>query len=241
MLISPEKQVAERSEAGSLREIYLRVFAELKPRTKLPEVSVEYCRFANANCFIRLEEGKLHVRIADLLQGAPLQVMESLAWILLSKLYRKPVPAMHEHHYRIFLNRKEMRRSMHLVRQIRGHKFVSGPEGVHHNLQEIFEDLNFRFFHGLMARPALGWSRTASRSMLGHYDPSHNAIIISRIFDRPHVPKLALEYVMYHEMLHLMHPVDHSGVRRRVHTREFQAAEKAFPELATAKEMLKRL
>ena len=77
--------------------------------------------------------------------------------------------------------------------------------------------------------------------MLGHFDPSHNAIIISRILDRPGVPALALEYVMFHEMLHLRYPVEHSGARRRVHTREFRAAEKQFPELVQAKEILKRL
>ena len=77
--------------------------------------------------------------------------------------------------------------------------------------------------------------------MLGHFDPSHNAIIISRIFDRPQVPALAVEYVLFHEMLHLRYPVDHNGARRRVHTREFREAEKKFPRLKEAKEILKRL
>ena len=77
--------------------------------------------------------------------------------------------------------------------------------------------------------------------MLGHFDPSHNAIIISRIFDQPGVPRLALEYVMFHEMLHLRYPVDHSGTRRCVHTKDFRAAEKEFPELKKAKEIIKRL
>jgi predicted metal-dependent hydrolase len=55
------------------------------------------------------------------------------------------------------------------------------------------------------------------------------------------VPALALEYVMYHEMLHLRFPVDHTGARRRVHTKEFREAEKKFPNLKEAKELLKRL
>ena len=80
-----------------------------------------------------------------------------------------------------------------------------------------------------------------SRSMLGHFDPSHNAIIISRIFDQPGRPALPLEYVMFHEMLHLRFPVDHSGARRRVHTKEFREAEREFPQLKEAKEILKRL
>ena len=222
-------------------EIYARVFRELKPRTPLPELRVEFCRFANADSFIRLENGRLHARISDLLAGAPAPVTEALAYILLGKLYRKQVPRVYAHRYRLYLNRRDVRRQMHLVRQIRGRKFVSGPQGIHRNLEEIFERLNRAYFDGLLGRPQLGWSRGASRSMLGHFDPSHNAIIISRIFDHERIPELALDYVMFHEMLHLRYPVDHQGARRRVHTREFRQAEKNFPRLQEAKEILKRL
>ena len=134
-----------------------------------------------------------------------------------------------------------MRRTLHLVRQQRGRKHVSGPKGEHHDLCALFEELNGRFFNGLMARPNLGWSRRVSRSILGHFDPSHNAIIISRIFDKPEIAKTALEYVMFHEMLHLRHPVESRGARRCIHTPEFKAAEKQFPDLKQAKELLKAL
>ena len=183
----------------------------------------------------------MHVRMSDLLEGAPAPVMEALAYILLGKLYRKAVPRIYTHRYRLYLNRRDMRRQAHLVRQIRGRKFVSGPQGAHHDLEEIFERINGQYFDGMLGRPQLGWSRQASRSMLGHFDPSHNAIIISRIFDQPEVPGLALEYVMFHEMLHLRYPVDHAGTRRRVHTKEFREAEKQFPRLKEAKELLKKL
>jgi hypothetical protein len=222
-------------------EIYARVFRELKPRTPVPELRVEFCRFANADSFIRLEDGRLRVRISDLLAAAPAPVMEALAYILLGKLYRKPVARLYSHRYRLYLNRRDMRRQAHLIRQIRGRKFVSGPKGAVHELEEIFESLNRQYFDGLLGRPLLGWSRGISRSMLGHFDPSHNAIIISRIFDQPGRPSLGVEYVMFHEMLHLRYPVDHNGARRRVHTREFREAEKKFPRLKEAKEILKRL
>jgi hypothetical protein len=225
----------------SPEEIFAHVFRELKPRTPLPNVSVEFCRFANPDSFIRLEAGAIHVRISDLLEGAPSSVLEALAHILLGKLFRRPVARIYAHRYRLYLNRRDVRHQMHLVRQIRGRKFVSGPQGSHYNLEAVFEALNLQYFDGLLARPLLGWSRQASRSMLGHFDPSHNAIIISRIFDNAAVPGLALEYVMFHEMLHLRHPVEHSGARRRVHTREFRQAEKQFAKLKEAKEILKKL
>jgi hypothetical protein len=222
-------------------EIYARVLKDLKPRTEPPAIHVEFRRYANANSSVRLEEGRLTVRIADILEGAPAPIVEALAYILLGKLYRRPVARIYAHRYRLFLNRREIRQKLQLVRRIRGRKFVSGPEGASHNLEELFERLNRQYFDGLLGRPQLGWSRLLSRSLLGHFDPSHNAIIISRIFDRPTAPPLALEYVMFHEMLHLRYPVDHNGVRRRVHTREFRQAERAFPCLAEAKELLKKL
>jgi hypothetical protein len=168
-------------------------------------------------------------------------VAEALAHILLSKLFRKPIPRIYLSRYRLFLNRREMRRRIHLIRQLRGRKYLSGPEGKCHNLNEVFEELNRKYFDGLMGRPQLGWSKQRSRTMLGHFDPSHNAIIISRILDHPSVPRRALEYVMFHEMLHLRYPVDHTGARRRVHTREFREAEREFDDLKEAKEMLKKL
>src|SRR5262249_38279630 len=121
-------------------------------------------------------------------------------YILLGKLYRKPVARLYSYRYRLYMNRRDVRRQAQLVRQIRGRKFISGPQGQYHNLEELFERLNQQFFDGLLGRPQLGWSRQKSRSMLGHFDPSHNAIIISRILDQPGAVGLSLEYVMFHEM-----------------------------------------
>ena len=90
-------------------EIYARVFRELKPRTPPPQMRVEFCPFANPDSFIRLENGRLHVRISDLLAGAPAPVTEALAHILLRKLYRKSVPRMYTHRYRLYLNRRDVR------------------------------------------------------------------------------------------------------------------------------------
>lgn len=227
----------------TVEQIYLRVFCELKPRTPPPGFLVEYRPFANVNSFIRREDsnGAVRVRMSDLLEGAPAPVHEALAFILLSKLYRKRIPEKYNRRYRLFLNRADIRRQMLLLRQIRGRKRVATARGRCYDLEEIFEELNRRFFGGLLARPLLGWSRTPSRTMLGHFDPAHNAIIISRIFDRPDVPRFLVEYIVYHEMLHLRHPVEHRHSRRCVHTSEFKQAERAFPRLAEAQALLKKL
>jgi predicted metal-dependent hydrolase len=50
-----------------------------------------------------------------------------------------------------------------------------------------------------------------------------------------------IEYIVYHEMLHLKHPVKLRGTRRCIHSAEFQAEEQRFEKVSAAKEFLKRL
>jgi len=224
-----------------LVEIFQETYRELRPAAALPDLKIEFFAFANVNNTIRLREGRLLVRLSDLLEGAPESVLCAIAHILLAKMYRKPIDRGHAARYRKYVASHDIVRKAHLVRQMRGRKRLRAPRGYFYDLDAIFEDVNVRFFHGLMARPRMSWSQIRTRSILGHYDPAHNAIIISRVFDHPAVPLYALEYIVYHEMLHLKHPVKLRGSRRCIHSAEFQAEEKLFPELAQANAFLKRL
>ena len=202
---------------------------------------IEFYAFANVNNTIRMREGQLFVRLSDLLEGAPESVLKSIAHILLAKIYRKPIETAHATRYRRYVSSHDIAAKAHLVRQIRGRKRIASARGRIYHLEEIFDDLNQRFFHGLLARPQMAWSQVRSRHSLGHYDPAHNAIVVSRIFDHPRVPRCAVEYIVYHEMLHLKHPVKLRGSRRCVHSREFLAEENLFPHLHQAKAFLKTL
>ncbi len=224
-----------------LLEIFHDEHRQLRPVAALPEVKVEFFAFANVNNTIRLRNGHLLVRLSDLLEGAPDSVVRAIAHILLAKMYRKPIDRAHAARYRKYIGSHEVVSKAHLVRQMRGHKRLGSPMGRVYDLDAIFEDLNRRFFHGLMGRPRLSWSPTKTRRILGHYDPAHNAIIISRIFDHPLVPRYAIAYIVYHEMLHLKHPVKLRGSRRCVHSAEFQSEEKLFPDRERAEAWLKRL
>ena len=222
-----------------LGEIFYEAYRELRPRTPAPPIHARFYPFVSINNTIRLRQGELYMRISDLLEGAPEPVLHSIAHILLAKLYRKPVDRARSARYRRYVASRDVAAKARLVRQMRGRKHIRSDRGHHYHLEEIFEDLNRRFFHGLMGRPQLTWSRNHARSSLGHYDPAHNAIVISRVFDHPWVPRYAVEYILFHEMLHLKHPVKLSGSRRCVHSREFRAEEKVFPELEQARKFLR--
>jgi hypothetical protein len=74
-----------------LHQLFEESYRELRPRAPLPELRVEFFSFANVNNTIRLREGRLLVRLSDLLEGAPEEVLRSLAHILLAKMYRRPI------------------------------------------------------------------------------------------------------------------------------------------------------
>ena len=225
----------------ALKDIFEREYRELRPRAPIPALEIRFRRFTSLNTTIRLREGRLHVHLSDLLECAPESVHHAIAHILLAKLYRKPLNSVQTNRYRRFTSSEAVIRQTELIRQSRGRKKMLGPQGQHYNLDEVFESLNHRFFHGLMGRPLLTWSGHVAKRSLGHYDPAHNTIVVSRVFDRKNTPRYAVEYLLYHEMLHLKHPVKVRGGRRCVHPREFQLEERLFPEWDKAKEYLKTL
>ncbi len=207
----------------------------------MPEIHVRFFPFANINNTVRLRDNKLYFRISDLLGAAPENVLHAIAHILIAKIYKKEIDAQHAARYRKFVGSHAISEKAHLVRQVRGRKRLDGPAGNVYDLNEIFEDLNTRFFFGLLARPQMSWSPGSARNLLGHYDPAHNAIVISRVFDHLRVPRFVVDYIVYHEMLHLKHPVKLRGSRRCVHPKQFQEEEKLFPHLEAAKQFLKKL
>jgi len=216
-------------------------YRELRPRAPFPEFELQFYPFVNINNTIRLAEGRIRLRLSDLLEGAPEPVLKAIIHILFAKIYRRPIDAGHSSRYRRYIASREMMQKAQQLRQLRGRKRLESAQGRYYDLEEVFDTLNARFFYGLLGRPQMSWSADRARHLLGHYDPAHNAIIISKVFDQPHVPRLAMDYIMYHEMLHLKHPVKVNGSRRCVHGKEFREDEKAFPELETARLFLKTL
>jgi hypothetical protein len=222
--------------------IFQEEYRALRPRAPMPPIAVRFRRFTSLNTTIRLRQGKLFVSLSDLLEGAPEPVAHAIAHILLAKLYdkKKINPAL-ELRYKRFACSAAVTRQTELIRGARANKRFFGPQGHFYNLEEVFDSLNVRFFGGLLGRPELTWSEGMAKRSLGHYDAALNTIVVSRVFDRPSSPRYAVEYLLYHEMLHLKHPVKMRGVRRCVHSRDFKADEAQFPQLKEARAFIKRL
>ena len=229
------------SVTPAIEAIFHEEYRAVRPRAPIPPFEVRFRPFTSLNNTIRLREGRVKAHLSDLLEGAPESVLRAIAHILWAKLYRKDIDPAHNTRFKRFATSAAVTRQSELIRHARGSKRYLGPEGRFYNLEEVFDSLNARYFGGLLGRPQLTWSETHARRSLGHYDAAHNTIVVSRVFDRPSSPRYAIEYLLYHEMLHLKHPVRMRGLRRCVHSAAFKAEERQFPELAAALAFIRRL
>ncbi len=233
----PSHEIGVEWDAASIFEHVLR---RLRPGAP-PQIYVEFRPYASMNHTIRLRQGRILVRLSDLLEHAPPAVVEALAVILLSKLFGLRVPGPYRERYRRYVNGSAVRSRIELARRVRGSKRAGSPAGNAYHLEELFDRLNRKYFSAELPRPKLAWSRADSRTALGHYDPAHNTIVLSRLLDRPEAPPVLVEFILYHEMLHLKHPVEPCDGRRRVHSAAFSREEKKFALNAEARRALKSL
>ncbi len=221
----------------------MRQFRRLRPGIEPPAFRLRFRPFASLRSTIKgkPETATVEVHLSDMLQDAPPAVLSALAKVLIAKLYGLKIPKDARNRFRRWTLTPAVQDSMLECRRKRGRKRVLPAAGAVHDLDAVFDRLNTRYFAGKLRKPGLGWSPVAARRRLGHYDPAHDVIVISRIFDRQDTPELALEYVLFHEMLHIKHPTEIRGHRRCVHTAAFQAEEREFPGYEKAKRMLRSL
>jgi SprT-like family protein len=220
--------------------LFQRMYTRLDCNGRPPHFHVEFFPYANLAHSIRLRHDTAHVRLSDLLQNAPLEVLESAAAILLSRLYRRRLPAEISETYRQYAQARATRRKLHSLRQTRARRKMRPPQGCVHDLEPLFEQLNHRYFSGNLPKSKIGWSTHQWRSQLGIFDPALDQIIINSALDRPHVPEYAVAYVLFHEMLHRKHPIKLARCRLEAHSREFRLEEKQFGDYGRAMKFLKR-
>jgi hypothetical protein len=235
---------SRRSQAVQLpggERIFQRMFTRLGCQGRPPQFVVELYPYANLSHTLRLRREVAHVRLSDILSEAPLAVVEAIAAILLAQLYRRQLPAEIRELYRDFALSHSTRQHITRVRQHRARKLPHRPDGDSHDLAPMFEAINGKYFDGLLHRPRLAWSTRPWRSQFGCYDSSLDQIVMNRRLDHPAVPAYAVEFILYHEMLHVKHPLKVAACGLQAHSPEFRAEERRFAEYAKARKFLSRV
>jgi len=109
---------------------------------------------------------------------------------------------------------------------------IETHQGLSHDLQQSFDRVNETYFNTSMVPPRLCWSKRPTRRKLGHYDVLRDTVMISRTLDTGQVPEAALDFVMYHELLHKHHGIRWQSGRAHAHTPAFRHDEQRYPDKA---------
>ena len=113
--------------------------------------------------------------------------------------------------------------------------------GEKYDLAALFNRTNQHYFSGGLPQPRLVWSSSRAKRRLGYYHPEIHTIAVNQKLDSNKVPRLVVEYVLYHEMLHQHFGIEHRNGRRYAHTTAFHAAEKRFEHAEEAENLIKLL
>ena len=216
-------------------------FRQLAGNRSTPDVEVKFYPYAGLHHTIRLRAGRVYVRLSDIFKDAPIGVHRSLAFILVAKLLGKRAPFAHERVYRDYAYSPQVLRASDIARRQRGRKLISSARGQVYDLEKMFQRLNRRYFDGDLEKPTLTWSQRRTRRILGHHDSAHDTIVISKTLDAEDIPAWFVEYILYHEMLHIKHPARLIKGRRYYHTNAFRSEEQRFPYYEKAQLMLERI
>ena len=219
---------------------YEEAFQALNKNKPTPEINVRFYPYIGINHTIRVRDGKVFVRLAELCRNAPSDAQESLAYILVGKILRKKIPDSVKNVYKNYAKTAEMREKAIENKRKLGHKKITSAKGKTYDLNKIFESLNLLYFKNSILKPVLSWSQKRTYRILGHYDSTHETIIISKSLDDKNVPQFVAEYVLFHEMLHIFHPTEHRNGRRCMHTTKFKRDEKKFAYFEDAENWIAR-
>jgi hypothetical protein len=206
-----------------------------------PNFHVEFYPYSNLVITIRRRQESFFVRFSDLLRRAPQSVLEGAAALLLARVYRRRTPRTLVKAYLEYARSDRTRTRISSMRRNRVRLEHTAPQGRHYDLASLFDRLNQKYFENLLECPHIGWSTRGWRRQFGCYDPGPNQILLNRRMDKPGVPQFVVEYVLYHEMLHVKHPTRRSGCSLVSHSPEFRAEERRFEQFDPARKFLDRL
>ncbi|OGS41879.1 MAG: hypothetical protein A3K67_01905 [Euryarchaeota archaeon RBG_16_62_10] len=189
----------------------------------------------------RVRGGAVEFRVSDYLDGSPPDVQESLAWFLLRKASRVRSDDRRAERYLGYARSKELWHGKRDLYLSRAKSLVLEPKGESRDLGTVFDYVNSVYFAGRFEGPTLAWAEESPAQRLGFYFEPLNLLAANRVLDSERVPRYALEFVVYHELLHCVMTPSPSSGRRIHHTRAFRDVEREFSHFDEAQGWMTRL
>jgi len=216
-------------------------FRSVSVKLGLGQVSARFFPYAELKHTWRCRCGGLEFKVSDYMDQCTEAELESLAWYLLCKAGGIECPEDRKDAYLKASRSRSLWSNKRDTYLARANALMLKARGTVRDLGEVFGYVNSYYFRGRFEGPILAWSSESPRQRLGYYFEPLNLLAVNRVFDSAKVPRYALEFVMYHELLHSECPSEESHARRVHHTKQFRQREKQFTHYEDAQHWMNRL
>ena len=198
-----------------------------------------FTSFKEMNFRWTLKGNAVTLKVSDYLNDAPDEVLEE--FLKGAMTYIVGGRHVFGKRYMEYMTSDEFILSKRPVYYRRGRRLLRSDIGEYRNLFDAVQRLVER---GLLNESDIQntlftWTAEPTFIRLGYCSQMFRIVVISSIFDDPKVPEELLDYVVFHECLHLRQ--GYRPFNRRPHDSEFQRQERMFPRYEEMESQLKSL
>ncbi|MBN2803393.1 MAG: hypothetical protein JXR91_09885 [Deltaproteobacteria bacterium] len=185
----------------------------------------------------RLINGTIHVRIHKMFKNADDDMLKALSLYLSGSRSKKAadkIDAFIKEHSELIASKVLKPPTPGTTK-----RYLQRAAGEYYNVHDILRSVKDRHFAGEIDDVYIFWGKRKTDNpgrrrkyvktrALGSYRFSDKTIRINPVLDSPKIPLYFVEWVVYHELLHHLLPVEQTGTTKRYHTKLFKEYEKKF-------------
>ncbi|MDD2410536.1 MAG: M48 family metallopeptidase [Candidatus Methanomethylophilaceae archaeon] len=176
-------------------------------------------------------------KVSDYMADAPPEVIEGLASTLFARICGKGDPDFSEEMCK-WVTAPDFSRYKQPTYLRRSRNLSRSRQGQHRDLGECYR----RLIDAGLAQDDpglfLSWTKEPNVRKVGYCSVLMKVVAISSALDSPEVPEFVADYVMYHELCHIMIGFDPSSEKHGI---EFAELESKYPRQKEAEDWLRRL
>ena len=217
------------------------MFDSVSQELGVGRASAAFCPYSDLKHTWRRTGRQASFKISDYLKSAPPEVLDSLARYIVPMAFGTTRSELACQSYLAHVRSKEFWTKNRALYLSRARNLKIEPRGELRDLKTVFDYVNSTYFNNKVKDPVLAWVSESPARRLGYYFEPLNLLAVNRAFDSEKVPRYALEFVVYHELLHHVDAESGRRARRVHHTKSFKEQERRFTSYADAERWLSRL
>lgn len=218
---------------SSLQERFRDVGREFKYDT----VNAEFTAFKEFKVRWQRSYKWADFKVSDYLTDAPPEVIDSLAKTLFTRICAKGDPDFSEEMCK-WVTAPDFAKYKQPIYLRRSRNLTRSHQGEHKDLEESYQRL---IDMGLVERDPqlfLSWTKEPNVRKVGYCSVLMKVVSVSSALDNTEIPDFVVDYVMYHELCHIMIGFDPSSER---HGKKFAELESMFQKQKEAEDWLRKL